>query len=73
MFNNVCDQVIAGAGHHLYADKPKMFNQIVNEACNLTDKGIKLPFAQSTIISNKASVSEEVTKDSDDKPQPITN
>ncbi|XP_030759575.1 (Lyso)-N-acylphosphatidylethanolamine lipase isoform X2 [Sitophilus oryzae] len=30
-------QVVHGAGHHVYADKPEAFNQIVVEACNYTD------------------------------------
>ncbi|VEN39291.1 unnamed protein product [Callosobruchus maculatus] len=30
-------QVISGAGHHIYADKPEAFNQIVLDACNYTD------------------------------------
>lgn len=30
-------QVISGAGHHVYADKPETFNQVVLEACNYTD------------------------------------
>lgn len=30
-------QVVTGAGHHIYADKPEAFNQVVVEACNLTD------------------------------------
>ncbi|CAH0550800.1 unnamed protein product [Brassicogethes aeneus] len=30
-------QVITGAGHHIHADKPEMFNQVVQEACNYTD------------------------------------
>lgn len=30
-------QVISGAGHHIYADKPEIFNQVVLEACNYTD------------------------------------
>ncbi|XP_050305889.1 (Lyso)-N-acylphosphatidylethanolamine lipase-like isoform X2 [Anthonomus grandis grandis] len=30
-------QVIGGAGHHVYADKPHQFNQIVMEACAFTD------------------------------------
>lgn len=31
-------QVISGAGHHVYADKPEAFNQVVVEACNYTDR-----------------------------------
>ncbi|CAG9766292.1 unnamed protein product [Ceutorhynchus assimilis] len=30
-------QVISGAGHHVYADKPEQFNQIILEACEFTD------------------------------------
>lgn len=30
-------QVITGAGHHVYADRPEQFNQIVLEACEYTD------------------------------------
>lgn len=29
--------VIQGAGHHVYADKPDEFNNIVNTACNIAD------------------------------------
>lgn len=29
--------VISGAGHHVYADKPEAFNQLVLDACSLTD------------------------------------
>jgi abhydrolase domain-containing protein 5 len=32
-------QVITGAGHHVYADKPETFNRYVTEACSLTDSG----------------------------------
>lgn len=30
-------QEIAEAGHHVYSDQPEVFNQYVNEACDLTD------------------------------------
>lgn len=30
-------QVISGAGHHIFADKPDVFSQFVNDACNLSD------------------------------------
>ncbi|XP_060533182.1 (Lyso)-N-acylphosphatidylethanolamine lipase-like [Cylas formicarius] len=30
-------QIVTGAGHHIYADKPEAFNQIVIDACNYTD------------------------------------
>lgn len=30
-------QVITGAGHHVFADKPELFNRFVNEACALSD------------------------------------
>ncbi|XP_023021200.1 (Lyso)-N-acylphosphatidylethanolamine lipase isoform X2 [Leptinotarsa decemlineata] len=30
-------QVVSGAGHHVYADKPRTFNQIVLTACEYTD------------------------------------
>ncbi|KAJ8925450.1 hypothetical protein NQ315_009283 [Exocentrus adspersus] len=33
-------QVISGAGHLVYADKPEAFNQVVLDACRNTDKGL---------------------------------
>lgn len=30
-------QVITGAGHHVFADRPERFNRFVNEACALSD------------------------------------
>lgn len=30
-------QTISGAGHHVYADKPEVFNKYVVEACNYAD------------------------------------
>lgn len=31
-------QVISGAGHHIFADKPDVFNDYVNSACRFSDK-----------------------------------
>ncbi|XP_041984383.1 (Lyso)-N-acylphosphatidylethanolamine lipase isoform X2 [Aricia agestis] len=31
------DQLINGAGHHVYLDKPETFNKLVNEACERAD------------------------------------
>lgn len=33
-----CSQVISGAGHHIFADKPEVFNDYVNAACRISDK-----------------------------------
>lgn len=73
-------QVISGAGHHLYADKPKIFNQIVNEACDLTDKNhlSSTPNLSTSEIKAKEDISgfeEEIndTEDSNQKPQPVTD
>uniref|UniRef100_A0A8D9BAX2 1-acylglycerol-3-phosphate O-acyltransferase ABHD5 n=2 Tax=Cacopsylla melanoneura TaxID=428564 RepID=A0A8D9BAX2_9HEMI len=30
---------VTGAGHHVYADRADVFNKMVNDACNLSDKG----------------------------------
>lgn len=30
-------QVISGAGHHIFADKPEVFNEYVNAACRFSD------------------------------------
>ncbi|CAG4987040.1 unnamed protein product [Colias eurytheme] len=36
-------QVINGAGHHIYLDKPDLFNKFVNEACTRADSDPRLP------------------------------
>lgn len=30
---------VKGAGHHVHADRPDVFNEIVNQACQLVDEG----------------------------------
>ena len=30
---------VAGAGHHVHADQPELFSELVNEACRLADSG----------------------------------
>lgn len=35
--NSVNVQAVNGAGHHVFADKPELFNAFVNEACFLAD------------------------------------
>ncbi|BFZ12606.1 hypothetical protein BsWGS_15645 [Bradybaena similaris] len=34
-------QVIVGAGHHVYADRPKAFNDMVQKICEAVDEGCK--------------------------------
>lgn len=68
--------MIAGAGHHLYADKPKMFNQIVNEVCKLTDEN-KLSHTQTASLEKTQtedinSTSTKASKDADDKSMPVS-
>lgn len=33
----MCKKGIPGAGHHVYADKPPIFNQWVNDVCTFAD------------------------------------
>lgn len=47
-------QVISGAGHHIFADKPEVFNQFVNEACFFSDnmpRSIESPSATSEFVT----------------------
>ena len=30
---------VPGAGHHVHADQPKVFCELVNTVCDVTDKG----------------------------------
>lgn len=51
--NYVNVQVITGAGHHVYADKPDIFNKYVNDACNLTDTIGKSVILRAAPATNK--------------------
>ncbi|KAJ8928510.1 hypothetical protein NQ314_018926 [Rhamnusium bicolor] len=60
-------QVITGAGHHVYADKPEAFNQIVVDACNYNDQLSRNNLALMPPDSNEES--EEPESDKDITPQ----
>lgn len=51
--NYVNVQYISGAGHHVYADKPEIFNKYVNDACNLTDTMGRAVVLRTASASNK--------------------
>lgn len=65
--------MVAGAGHHVYADKPAAFNQYVNEACDLTDsnKVAVITKPAQNGIDKVESADSKLTK-SDNKPLPVT-
>lgn len=68
-------KALPGAGHHVYADKPQMFNQWVNEVCTMADTN-EQPSIKSTndtstpINQQEAKENEEVPLD--EKPLPVT-
>lgn len=37
-------QIIKGAGHHVYADKPSEFNAVVNGVCEKVEKQLDKPY-----------------------------
>lgn len=45
-------QVISGAGHHVFADKPELFNKYVNEACEQSDAAIHLTTRGQTVLAS---------------------
>lgn len=72
-------QVVSGAGHHVYADKPAIFNQFVNDACNLTDSNelsvvkYSLSAVEQERQTNSGNSPETSEDDGDNKPLPITD
>ena len=55
--------MIGGAGHHVFADQPELFNKLVNNLCNKIDN------EEDVFIINRGSSEEEpinyVTEDGD--------
>ncbi|XP_038211334.1 (Lyso)-N-acylphosphatidylethanolamine lipase isoform X4 [Zerene cesonia] len=56
-------QVINGAGHHIYLDKPDLFNKYVNEACTRADTDVRLPAQTSEI---KTTPNQPVTEENNE-------
>lgn len=46
-------QVITGAGHHVYVDKPNKFNELVEKVCQNEDEGAVEVVAESAESSNE--------------------
>ncbi|XP_017779676.1 PREDICTED: protein ABHD4 isoform X2 [Nicrophorus vespilloides] len=57
-------QVIVGAGHHVYADRPDTFNKYVNDACDAAD-GVKPK--KMLAIQGVSDLPEETTKTESEK------
>lgn len=68
--NYVNVQIITGAGHHVYADKPEIFNRYVNDACNLTDNLDKTIAIRNTTTTSK---NEKTESDQEDDAIPIVD
>lgn len=56
-------QVITGAGHHVYADKPEVFNQVVLDACTYTDNIANNTVLMSPKADEEMEESESETKE----------
>lgn len=62
--NYVNVQIISGAGHHVYADKPDIFNRYVNDACNLSDSADRtIAVRNLEILKNKNESTESDQED----------
>lgn len=58
---------ILGAGHHVYADKPQLFNKYVNDTCALADTDQPLPI----LHSNGTSTPKKENKQEEDEDMPV--
>lgn len=67
-------QVIQGAGHHVYADRPDVFNKHVLDACGFTEtKQIQNWMIEQKQLSDTESEVESEEKNDLKKPQPVSN
>lgn len=56
--------MITGAGHHVFADKPELFNRYVNEACALSDNNAPLTNKSDADEQNDSQVDEDIENSS---------
>ncbi|KAG4074672.1 hypothetical protein HA402_004543 [Bradysia odoriphaga] len=73
--NYVNVQVISGAGHHVFADKPELFNRFVNEACAYSDSDtFTLNSPNAAEPTDETTVDgEDINNGSGETNQPATN
>ncbi|ESO87802.1 hypothetical protein LOTGIDRAFT_219704 [Lottia gigantea] len=63
-------QIVVGAGHHVYADKPEIFNNIVNRICDKIDSEAEDKLRQnSSVAENLSSAQNDSTEENDNQAQ----